>query len=82
MKGFRWLAGGGLGAVVTLLVGFRVETTGGGWRGRSLPDWLFGTLLEQDPVHMAYPPPTYSALYWAVAGFIIGALWVIARQRD
>lgn len=30
MKRFRWLAGGGLGAAVTLLVGFRVETTGGG----------------------------------------------------
>ena len=74
MRRFRWLAGGVLGAVAAVLVGFRVERG----HGSSLPEWLFDM---ESYSHMDLSTP-FSAPYWAAAGFIIGALWIVVRDRD
>lgn len=79
MKHFRWMAGGVVGACITLLVGFRVEMTVGWWPRMTLADWL---LYHDTQVHLSNGLPTYSAPYWAVAGFLIGALLVVLRQRE
>jgi hypothetical protein len=79
MKRLRWIAGGVLGAAVALLVGFRVEMMSGGWPVSSLPEWI---TYSQPHVHLPLQMPAYSAPYWALAGFVVGALWIVLRERD
>lgn len=68
-----------VGACVALLLGFRVEMHSSAWPRMNLPEWLF-YLAPQ--THIAIDLPTYSAPFWAIAGFLIGALWRTARRRD
>jgi hypothetical protein len=45
----------------------------------TLADWL---LYHDTQVHVSMGLPTYSAPFWAIAGFLVGALMLALRQRD
>ena len=79
MKRFRWIAGGVVGACISLFVGLKVEMTAGPWPRMTLADWL---LYHDTQVHVSMGLPTYSAPFWAIGGFLIGALLSTLRDRE